>query len=166
MGRRGRRSCPASRSKLATEDAIGAEIVTSPAIAELDGDETPEVVMATNEVIPGDPGLPSNPFDILNAILQSSTGSNPVYAINGDGTPVPGWPVQVGVAAGDLLPLVLPGHDASVFDRDGDGQDEVVVSAAPRSATAAPASSTAAGATSDPPLAELAGQHGRSRAWS
>jgi len=115
--------------KLATDDVIGAEIVTSPGIAELDGDETPEVILASNEVIPGDPGLPSNPFDILNAILQSSTGSNPVYAINGDGTGVPGWPVQVGVAAGDLLPLVLPGHDAAVLDRDGDGQDEVVVSA-------------------------------------
>jgi hypothetical protein len=114
--------------ELATEGTIGAEIVTSPAIAELDGDETPEVILATNEVIPGDPGFPSNPFDILNAILESSTGSNPVYAINGDGSEVPGWPVQVGVAAGDLLPLVLPSHDAAVLNQDG-GTDEVVVSA-------------------------------------
>ena len=75
--------------ELATDGTVGAEIVTSPAIAELDGDETPEVILATNEVIPGDPGLPSNPFDILNAILQSATGSNPVYAVNGDGSAVP-----------------------------------------------------------------------------
>ncbi len=143
--------------KLATEDVGGAEIVTSPAIAELDGDVTPEVVMASNEVIPGDPGLPSNPFDILNAILQSATGSNPVYAINGDGTPVPGWPVQVGVAAGDLLPLVLPGHDASVFDRDGDGQDEVVVSGGTSLGLGGTRVVDGGGATSDPPLAELAG---------
>ena len=33
------------------------------------------------------------------------------------------------VAAGDLLPLVLPGHDAAVLDDDGDGDDEVSVSA-------------------------------------
>ena len=45
---------------------------------------------------------------------------------------MPGWPVKVGVAAGDLLPLVLPGHDAAVLDDDGDGDDEVSVSAAPR----------------------------------
>ena len=38
-----------------------------------------------------------------------------------------GWPVKVGVAAGDLLPLVLPGHDAAVIDADG-GTDEVAVS--------------------------------------
>ena len=43
---------------------------------------------------------------------------------------VGGWPVRVGVAAGDLLPLVLPGHDAAVLDEDGDGDDEVSVSAA------------------------------------
>ena len=143
--------------KLATEDVTGAEIVTSPAIAELDGDETPEVVLASNEVIPGDPGLPPNPFDIINAILQSGTGSNPVYAINGDGTPVPGWPVQVGVAAGDLLPLVLPGHDAAVFDRDGDGQDEVVVSGGTSLGAGGTRVVDGSGATSNPPLAELSG---------
>jgi Ca2+-binding RTX toxin-like protein len=53
-----------------------------------------------------------------------------VYALHGDGTPVSGWPVEVGVAGGDLLPLVLPGHDSAVLDVDGDGQDEVSVSAA------------------------------------
>ncbi len=143
--------------ELSTEDVIGAEIVTSPAIAELDGDETPEVILATNEVIPGDPGLPSNPFDIINAILQSSTGSNPVYALNGDGTEVPGWPVQVGVAAGDLLPLVLPGHDAAVFDRDGDGQDEVVVSGGTSLGAGGTRVVDGTGATSNPPLAQLTG---------
>ena len=143
--------------ELATDGAIGAEIVTSPAIAELDGDETPEVILASNEVVPGDPGLPSNPFDILNAILQSSTGSNPVYALNGDGSEVPGWPVQVGVAAGDLLPLVLPGHDAAVFDRDGDGSDEVVVSGGTSLGAGGTRVVNGSGATSNPPLVELAG---------
>ena len=37
-----------------------------------------------------------------------------------------GWPAFVGVAAGDLLPLVLPGHDSAVLDSDDDGDDEVV----------------------------------------
>ena len=117
--------------KLESEGAPGAEIITTPAIAELDGKGPPEVVLATNEMIPGDPefALPTSPFELFNLLLGSTTGSNPVYAIHGDGTPVAGWPAKVGVAAGDLLPLVLPSHDAAVLDSDRDGDDEVVVSA-------------------------------------
>jgi hypothetical protein len=116
--------------KLSTPGADGAEIVASPVIAELDGQGTREVIVATNEVVPGDPQPPGSIFDIFNAILGSTTGSNPVYAVHGDGSMVSGWPVQVGVLAGDLLPLVVPGNDAAVLDVDGDGNDEVSVSAA------------------------------------
>jgi hypothetical protein len=115
--------------KLATGGADGAEIVTTPAIAELDGDPEPEIVAATNEVVSTDPAFPDNPTQLLNVFLGAATGANPVYAINEDGTAVDGWPVDVGVAAGDLLPLVLPGHDAAVVDVDDDGVDEVSVSA-------------------------------------
>ena len=66
----------------------------------------------------------------MNLLLTSATGSNPVYGVDDDGSLVDGWPVPVGVAAGDLLPFVLPGHDAAVVDTDGDGVDEVSVSAA------------------------------------
>ncbi len=116
--------------RLATGGADGAEIVTTPAIAELDGDPRPEIVTATNEVVSVDPDRPDSPLQLLNVFLGAATGANPVYAINDDGTPVDGWPVEVGVAAGDLLPLVLPGHDAAVVDVDDDGVDEVSVSAA------------------------------------
>ena len=122
-------SLPGFPAKVASAGADGAEIVTSPAIAQLDGEGPPEIVIATNEVIPGDPALPTTPFDIFSAALGSATGSNPIYALHGDGTPVAGWPAKVGVAAGDLLPMVLPGHDAAVHDADGDGDDEVTVSA-------------------------------------
>ncbi len=111
-----------------TEDFPCAEIVASPAIAELDGTAPPEIVVPTNEVIPGTPAFPSAFFDFFGAALRSSTGSNPVYAIHGDGTMVDGWPVDVPVAAGDLLPLVLPSHDAAVLDVDDSGTDEVSVS--------------------------------------
>ena len=107
----------------------GAEIVTSPAIAELDGDARPEIVASTNEVVNVDPAAPSDPFGLLNVFIGQARGSNPVYAINHDGTDVPGWPALVGVAAGNLLPLVLPGHDAAVVDIDDDGVDEVSISA-------------------------------------
>jgi Subtilase family len=116
--------------KLSSPGAPGAEIVTSPAIAQLDGQGPPEVIVATNEVVPGDPQPPGSIFDLFNAFIGSSTGSNPVYAVHGDGTMVDGWPVQVGVLAGDLLPLVVPGNDSAVLDVDGDGDDEVSVSAA------------------------------------
>ena len=88
------------------------------------------MIVATNEVVPGDPQAPGSIFDIINAFVGSATGSNPVYAVDGDGDIVSGWPVDVGVLAGDLLPLVLPGNDAAVLDVDGDGNDEVSVSAA------------------------------------
>ena len=105
------------------------EIVTSPAIAQLDGQGPPEIVLASNEILPGNPTFPTNLFGLTSSLLGSATGSNPVYALHGDGTPVAGWPVGVGVAAGDLLPLVLPGHDAAVLDTDDDGDDEVSVTA-------------------------------------
>jgi Ca2+-binding RTX toxin-like protein len=120
---------PGFPAKLATAGADGAEIVATPAVAQLDGTGPPEIVVATNEVAPGDPQFPDSFFDFFGAALQSTTGSNPVYALHGDGTPVAGWPVDIGVAAGDLLPLVLPSHDAAVLDTNGDGTDEVSVSA-------------------------------------
>jgi hypothetical protein len=116
--------------KLSTPGASGAEIVTTPAIAQLDGHGPPEVIEATNEVVPGSPSTPGTIFDIFNEIVGSSTGENPVYAVHGDGTAVSGWPVMVGVLAGDLLPMVLPSNDAAVMDLNGDGTDDVVVSAA------------------------------------
>jgi hypothetical protein len=105
-------------------------MITTPAIAQLDGHGPPEVIAATNEVVPGDPHRPGTIFDLLNAFVGSSTGSNPVYAVHGDGTMVSGWPVMVGVLAGDLLPMVLPSNDAAVLDAHADGTDDVVVSAA------------------------------------
>ena len=117
---------------LKTGDADGAESINTPAIADLDGEGPPEIVVATNEVATDDPSFdvfPDSLFVFLSAILGASTGYNPVYAVHADGTMVDGWPVKVGVAAGDLLPFVLPGHDAAVINADG-GTDEVSVSAA------------------------------------
>jgi hypothetical protein len=124
------RSLPGFPVKLQSPDAPGAEIITSPAIANLDGKGTPEVVIGTNEVVGSDPELPSNPADILSSFTSSATGATVVYALRGNGKPVSGWPVKLGVLAGDILPFVLPSNDAAVLDLDGDGDDEVAVSAA------------------------------------
>jgi hypothetical protein len=117
--------------KLSTPGTIGAEIVTSPAIADLDGDADPEVVIATNEIVEAASEPPDTPEGIPDALAQGATGSSVIYAIHADGRPVDGWPVKVGVLAGDLLPLVFPGSDAAALDADGDpDDDEVAVSAA------------------------------------
>ena len=115
--------------KLKSEGAVGAEIITTPAIADLDGNKKPEIVISTNEVIESDPQPPSSYNDLISAFVSGATGSNVMYAIKGDGKPVDGWPVKIGVLAGDLLPMVLPSHDAAVLDVDNDGNDEVSVSA-------------------------------------
>jgi hypothetical protein len=150
---------PGYPTKLRSDHAAGAEIITSPAIAELDGNGcgdadgqggSPEIVIATNEVIDHscfpspepelpdppppecEPELPGSFLGVLNWLLGNATGANPVYAVHGhNGEPLEddGWPVEVGVADGDILPLVVPGHDSAVLDRDGDGNDEVSVSA-------------------------------------
>lgn len=78
---------------------------SSPALGDIDGDGLPEVIVATD----------SPPWDGLSA-PDYSKGT--VWAINGDSSNVPGWPVttdndiQSSLALGDI---------------DGDGQLEVVV---------------------------------------
>ena len=111
------------------DEADGAEIITTPAIAELDGDPRPEIVIASNETLDGcDPQL--DPEDFLSIFIGQGTGCNPTYALNHDGSLLGGnWPVQTGVLAGDILPLVLPSHDAAAVDVNGDGRDELSISA-------------------------------------
>jgi hypothetical protein len=109
----------------------GGEIVASPAIADLDGNGDPEIVVATNELLDADtPGGGSNidPNDLLSLFAQSATGSSATYALHGDGKPVDGWPVKTGALAGDLLPAVMPGEDAAAADLDpGRKGDEMVI---------------------------------------
>jgi hypothetical protein len=119
---------PGFPAKLKSDGAVGAEIITTPAIADLDGDKKPEVIISTNEVIEADPQPPS-PNDLISGFASGATGANVMYAVKRNGKLVDGWPVKIGVLAGDLLPMVLPSHDAAVHDVDGDGNDEVTVSA-------------------------------------
>ena len=112
----------------------GNEIVNSPAIVDLDGDGKPEVVIATNEVL--DSTSPSSPQDfdprkLFSVFIGAATGNSVTYAVKGNGQPVSGWPVKTGVIAGDVLPLVVPGHDAAVGNIDPThAGNEVSISAA------------------------------------
>jgi len=115
------------------DPATGAEIATSPAIANLDGDEAdgPEIVIATNEVVPGDFAVPRDPGGILDAFVKGALGANLVYAVGSNGELEGGsWPAEIGTLDGDILPLVVPGNDAAVLDADDNPDDDEVAIAA------------------------------------
>jgi subtilisin family serine protease len=91
-----------------------AKILASPAIGDLDGDHSPDVVQATGEAYGSTP---------------STTGR--VHAFDARGKPLPGWPVKPPALAADSIPLAgegVPGG-AVLADVDGDGRDEVAVAA-------------------------------------
>ena len=62
LGRQRRRRCPGFPGKLATPGADGAEIITSPAIAELDGRAQPEIVSRPTRSSRRDPQAPDDPL--------------------------------------------------------------------------------------------------------
>jgi hypothetical protein len=75
---------------------------SSPAVANLDADLQPEIVFCVN---------------------LSSDNSGGIYVINGNGTPVPGWPVFTG---GPGTPSQITASPA-IADLDRDGANEIVV---------------------------------------
>jgi hypothetical protein len=91
-----------------------AKILSSPAIGDIDGDKKPDVVEGTAE-----------------AYGAAPSGSGRLYAFSGDGKLKPGWPVTVPSFSPDTLPLAGEGvpTSPSLADVDGDGSDEVAVSA-------------------------------------
>ena len=98
-------------------DAAGgdeAKILSSPAVGDLDGDGSPEVVEGTAEAY---------------GSVPSTTAR--VHAWRADGQPVPGWPVSPGALAADSIPLAGEGVPSSpvLADVDGDGRDEVATAA-------------------------------------
>jgi len=89
-----------------------AKILSSPAIGDLNGDGSPDVVEGTAEVYGTTP---------------NTTGR--VYAFDAHGKPLPGWPIAPGAVAADAIPLAGEGTPMSpvIADVNGDGKDEVAV---------------------------------------
>jgi hypothetical protein len=100
---------------------LEAAIASSPAVADIDGDGSPEVVVGSNETYAG--------------FLTLQCGR--LYAFHADGSLAPGWPVggesfeDLCVLADSIVPLIGEGVPAgpTLYDLDGDGDREVLVGA-------------------------------------
>jgi subtilisin family serine protease len=99
---------------LARDGADVSKILSSPAIGDLDGDGSPDVVEGTGEAYGSTP---------------STTGR--VHAWDARGRRLPGWPVAPAALAADSIPIVGEGVPVSpvLADVDGDRRDEVAVAA-------------------------------------
>lgn len=91
-----------------------AKILSSPAIGDLDGDRSPDVVEGTGEAYGSTPDM-----------------SGRAYAWDRNGRLLPGWPVRPSGLAVESLPIVGEGVPTSpvLADVDGDGRDEVGLAA-------------------------------------
>lgn len=132
---------PGFPRSLNSQDGVrGAEIITIPTLAQLDGDPQVEIVVAGSEVVDSTGGLapPESATDIVTAyrtlarrLLNGTgalSGASLAHAIDGDGSALPGWPVVLDALVPDVLPFIGPAHQFAAADVDGDGVDEVVVS--------------------------------------
>jgi Subtilase family/FG-GAP-like repeat len=122
---------------------IGTESITTPTLADLDGDGYTDIVVASNEIYQDDfdpaefqrlmdhltqpLGLPSaEAGTFLEQAFSQATGSTRSYAVQHDGNDHPGgpflagWPLHLGAIIPDVLPLVGPGFMAAAANLDDD----------------------------------------------
>jgi Subtilase family/Bacterial Ig domain len=93
----------------------GAEAVTTASVGDIVGDAKPEIVTPTNEVTAA-----SSP------ISQLEPGNNRIYAVEGDGDLVPGWPAEPSGPLPGIIPFFGPSIENALGDLDADGKHETV----------------------------------------
>lgn len=110
----------------------GAEIVSTPAVADLDGDGTLEIVLGHNEEYEETPdasSLTSASSTLIHRTGLLKAGNGRLHALRLDGSEMPGFPVAIPDLALELLPTVgdgIPGSP-SIADIDGDGSPEIAI---------------------------------------
>ena len=121
-----------------------AKLVGSPAVGDLDGDGSPEIVVASNEEYGDEPELFVPETNLVELLLDLDSAGidlgdfeldvqGRVYAVHADGNlhaggPFrAGWPARVPLLAGQLLPTVGTGTPGSPALADLDGSGELTV---------------------------------------
>ncbi|HYI62061.1 MAG TPA: DUF4214 domain-containing protein [Acidimicrobiales bacterium] len=128
----------------------GGELLATPALADLDGDGRPEIVVGGQEQYAEDPNIGDGPGAVALLAAAGRAGNSRVYVISPDGAGahasppsathphaqayLPGWPAKVAMAATNLLPTIGNGVAMPAVVGDVDpttaGPEVVVASSA------------------------------------
>ncbi len=130
--------------KLQDPGIPGAEIINTAALGDITGDGRPDIVSPTAE-FDDNPSAPATPGGgavggfsnfLTNVLANALGGSGRVYALDRNGSVLPGWPTKPNGIVPDALPFVGPGVDHVLGNIDSDPELEVIGNVASGDVTA------------------------------